>query len=220
MSVEEDGGTPEPKTYSEEEMATAIEGAKKAGATDSHSHWQSIADKAIATAKADGTARESELTNTIETMRTAHIESLPESERQSAMIEELYKDRHEEKPSGPAPESKTIIEEPAFDEPKYAKDMQDQIGVVLKDLGLDPSKINWGDGKDSQETLKTFLTDVVEQAQGQSKEDPDVDDDKPRGDNKVDMSRGAGNVSDIYTVDPKELVSQDKWEPIRGMIEG
>jgi len=218
-----DGGTPDPKTYSEEEMATAIAGAKKEGATESYTHFQSVADKEIAKERTSRGVRESELTKTIETLKADVISNLPESERLGAMVEEMYKDRHGEKSSSQEPDKESTKDQ-EFDQAGYAKEMQEAIGTALEGLGLDPKKVNWGDGQNSADAMKTFLASVVDQAKD-SKDDPDPDgknDDKggdKKGSNNVDTSRGAGNAHDILQTDPKELITSEKWEPIRGMIE-
>ena len=226
MPVEDeqkDGENTEPKTYSEAEVAAAVETAKKEGANTSWSHFQSVADKEIAKAKSEGSARETALTETIDTMRTQHIAGLPEHERTGAMIEELYKDRHGEKSSGQAPDSKPVIKEPEFDQADAAKAMQEKIGGTLKKLGLDPDKVDWGDGKDPDKSMETFLAGVIEQAKGESKSGDESDDekgdDKKRGEG-VDISRGVGSTTDVMTSTPKDIVASiGKWEPIRGMVE-
>lgn len=227
MPEDKDGGTSDPKTYSEDEVKTLVEAAtetaNKEGATKSWSHFQGVADKQISDAKNEGTAREAELTNTINTMKAAHIESLPESERTAAMVEELYKDRAGvNKPSAPAPDSKTTVKESQVSNGDYEKQMQATIGGHLKELGLDPAKVSWGEGLSGDESLKTFLASVVAQAKAEKsggeekKEDPDA----KTGENNVDTSRGAGNSVDINTISPQALMAQDgAWKPIRGMEE-
>ena len=222
--MSEDGENTEPKTYSEDEMTEAISKSEKEGAAKSWSHFQSIADKEIAKERAEHGTRESELTKTIDTMKADAIGNLPESERLGAMVEELYKDRHGEKSSSPAPDSKSTSDT-EVDQASYAKEMQEQIGGALKELGLDPTKVNWGDGKDGKESLKTFLGSVVEQVRGQDKDSADDDEkdeksgDAKSGESKVDTSRGAGSVSDVTQVKPIDLVTSDGWKPIRGGME-
>lgn len=217
---EKDGGTPEPKTYSEEEMTAAITGAKKEGASDSYSHFQSVADKQVADAKSTGSARESELTETIRTLKAAHLETLSPEERQTAMIEELYKDRVGDKPSAPAPDSPAAKDAPAAS--GNEDDMRKAIGTALESYGLDPGKVNWGDGKNGAADLKSFIGSVVDQVKaekGGDEKDDDSDDGK-KSENNVDITRGAGKATDVTQVDPLELVTSDKWEPVRGVMEG
>ncbi len=223
MPEDKDGGTPDPKTYSEEEMAAAIDGAKKEGATESYTHFQSVADKEISKARNESVAHSSELTKTIETLKADAISNLPESERMGAMVEELYKERHGEQSSSQSPDSKTTKDDSKFDQAGYQEDMQKSIGTAIESLGLDPKKLDWGTGQSGTDAMKTFLSSVVLQVKNQGKDDDAKDDDKDgdkKGDNKVDTSRGAGNVKDILEIDPKELITSDKWEPIRGVVEG
>ncbi len=223
MPDDQDGGTPEPKTYSEDEVKVLVEAAGKEGSTKSWNHFQGVADKQIAQAKSEGTVREAELTSTINTMKAAHIESLPEDQRTAAMVEELYKDRAGAISSAPAPDSKATVKESSVSDGDYEKQMRATIGTNLKELGLDPDKVDWGDGKDSSESLKTFLASVVAQVKAEkSGNDGDKKDDSAgtkAGENNVDTSRGAGNVLDINQAKPIDLVTANKWEPIRGVME-
>lgn len=226
---EKDGGTPDPKTYSEEEVATLKEEAKKEGASGSWSHFQSEADKQIAAFKNEGSAREAELTKTINSMKATQIETLPVEERTRAMVEELYKDRvGASQSSAPAPDSKATNDASEVSTEDYSKQMQKNIGSALTDMGLDPDKINWGEGQDGQAALKTFLGSVVDQVKagqsgsgsdagdGDKKDNPDA---KP-GENNVDISRGAGKTLDVFSAKPQEIMALDgAWKPIRGMIE-
>ncbi len=224
---EKDGGTSDPKTYSEDEMAAAIAGAKKEGSTESWTHFQGVADKQIATAKFDGTAREAELTKTINSMKADHIQSLPEDQRQAAMVEEMYKDRGGANSSSQAPDNKTTVIESKVSSGDVEKQMRETIGVNLKELGLDPGKIDWGDGKNSEDSLKIFLASVVAQVKAETsggngdKSGDKNDSDTKSGENNVDTSRAAGSVHDVYTISPKEVMASGgkKWEPIRGMSE-
>ena len=223
MADEKDGGTPEPKSYNEEEVKALIDAANKEGAVKSWTHFQGVADKQIAEAKSEGSAREAELTGTINSMKAAHIESLPEDQQTAAMVKELYKDQAGAKTSAPAPDSKVTIRESEVGDSE--KQLQEAIGNHLKDLGLDPSKVSWGNSQDGNENLKTFLGSVVDQVKaGKSAEDNKDDDPKDNPDtktveNNVDTSRGAGKSADITQIDPLELISSAKWAPIRGMEE-
>ena len=219
-----DGENTDAKSYSEDEVKALTEAANKKGASESWSHFQGVADKQINEAKNEGGVREAELTKTIEAMKADHISSLPEDQRTAAMVEELYKDRVGAKTSAPAPDSKATNKESGANE-DYEKAMRETIGGHLKGMGLDPDKINWGEGKTGDESLKTFLASVVEQVkagQGTGNDDNKTKDDPgdtKKSENNVDTSRGAGNISDIFTVEPLALVTSQKWEPIRGMEE-
>ena len=221
--AEKDGENTDPKSYSEDEVKALVDAANKKGASESWGHFQGVADKQIAEAKNVGSAREAELTSTINSMKADHISSLPEEQRTAAMVEELYKDRQGAKSSSTAPDSKATVKESEALNGDYEKQMRETIGGHLKGMGLDPDKINWGEGKTGDESLKTFLASVVDQVKaGQSgdgdtktKEDPDT----KKSENNVDTSRGAGKSVDINQVSPLELVASQKWEPIRGMME-
>ena len=224
--AEKDGENTEPKSYSEDEVKALTEAANKKGASESWSHFQGVADKQINEAKNEGGVREAELTKTIEAMKAEHISSLPEEQRTAAMVEELYKDRAGAKTSAPAPDSKPTVKEP--DAGDYEKQMRETIGGHLKEQGLDLDKINWGDGKNGDESLKTFLGSVVEQAKAQAKAEQSSDgdsktkddpDETKKGENNVDTSRGVGNTQDVLTTSPIALATSQKWEPIRGMME-
>lgn len=224
MAEDADGGTPEPKSYSEDEVKALVDAANKEGSAKSWTHFQGVADKQIAEAKTVGTAREAELTGTIDSMKAAHIAGLPEEQRTAAMVEELYKDKVGGKSSTSAPDSKTTVKESGVNSGDYEKQMRATIGGHLKEMGLDPDKVNWGDGKSGDESLKTFLGSVVEQVKAGKSADDNSDEkkndsDAKKGENNVDTGRGAGKSVDINQVDPLALVSSQKWEPIRGMME-
>ncbi|KKN77071.1 hypothetical protein LCGC14_0364100 [marine sediment metagenome] len=223
--AEEDGGTPEPKTFSEDQVAELVAVGKKEGASESWRHFQSEADKQISAAKNEGSTREAELAKTIDTMKAAQIETLPVEERTRAMVEELYKDRGGVKSSSPAPDSKATNDSPGVSNEEAEKQVRETIGNHLKEMGLDPSKVNWGTSLDGNENLKALLGSIVDQAKaGQSSagDDANKDDDKSgkSGQNNVDTSRGAGTSRDITQMKPIDLMtSGGKWEAIRGMEE-
>lgn len=216
---QKDGGTPEPKTYSEDEMAAAVAAAKKEGASESYGHFQSIADKRIAEAE----NRNVELTKTISDMKEEHLKTLSPEDRRDAMIEELYKERHGVQPSSQPPDKSTVNDAPPAASGNTEDEMRKTIGTALESMGLDPSKVSWGDGKDSQADLKIFLGSVVDQVKAGQSDDKgsegDKNQEKPGGENNVDTSRGAGGVTDFNTVKPQDLIASEPWKPIRGMIE-
>ncbi len=213
MPDTQDGGTPEEKTYSEAEVTALRESAKKEGQTESWRHFQSEADKQIAKARSEAGTRETELTGQINTLKSSHLESLPAEERRNAMVEELYKERFESKPASGTPGAQVQTPDPEPDPAQYAAEMQGQIKVALKDLGIDPDKVDWGEGKSPGDSLKTFLGSVLAQSKFSESKDP-----APKN-NQVDTARGAGDSLDLTKVDPKELITRNAWVPIRGMME-
>jgi hypothetical protein len=132
------------------------------------------------------------------------------------MVEELYKERFQSNsPEKETPGAQKQTPDPEPDPAKYAEEMQGQIKVALKDLGIDPDKVDWGEGKSPADSLKTFLGSVL----AQSKFSESKSGDQVPKNNQVDTSRGTGESLDLTKVDPKELITRNVWQPIRGMLE-
>ncbi len=220
-----DGENTEPKTFTQEEVDAIREEGRATGQKESHSHFQSVFDKELAKVKTDSQEENGRLNTSIREMRSANLAALPEGERDSAMIREMYEERNK-----PAP-AVTVSDKPDLPGTSIQGDsqqaMQDAINTSLKDLGLDTSKINWGTGNDAGANMKTFLGSVVEQVKEGAKSSKESSDDKSgdgEGEGKesqkhIDTSRGAGDAQEIMQRDPQSLVAQDEWKPIRGMTD-
>ncbi len=165
------------------------------------------------------------LNTSIRELRAASLENLPEGERNTAMIKEMYEEHLKPAPASSASDKLDIPSTPIQGDSQQA--MQDAINTSLKELGLDTSKINWGEGNDPAASMKTFLGSVVEQVKegAKSEDDPfgdksgDKSEDEKESQKHIDTSRGAGDAQDIIQRDPQSLVAQDEWKPIRGMME-
>ncbi len=150
----DDGGTPEPKTFTQAEVDAIRNEGKAEGQKESHSHFQSIFDKETAKIRADSNKENGELVTSIREMRAANLANLPEAERDSAMIREMYDERN--KPAPAAPVSPTPDVPSTVSQGASQQDLQDSINKSLTALGLDASKIDWGDGSDPDKSMTTF----------------------------------------------------------------
>ncbi len=225
MSDEKDGENTEPKTFTQEEVdAIRLEG-KAEGQKESHSHFQSVFDKQIAEIRTESTKDTDTLTASIRELRAANLAALPEGERNSAMIKDMYEDHLKPAPVSNVSDKPVIPSAPVPGDSQQA--MQTAINESLKELGLDTSKINWGEGNDPSASMKTFLGSVVSQVKEGAKTQDDPDGDKA-GEKKgegsesqkhIDTSRGAGDSIDFLKSDPQALVASEEWKPIRGMME-
>lgn len=229
----EDSGTPESKSYTAEELtallAEATETGKKSGQQESWSHFQGVADKEINRVRTEEGAKNKTLEESVVSMRKAHLESLPESERDSAMIREMYEERGKPAPAALVSDKPDVQGAP---EGSYTEEaLQTSINKSLTDLGLDVSKVDWGKGQNAADSMNTFLKSVVEQVKGsQSSGSDDKSGEGDDGDNKgdakgdsesqkhIDTSRGAGDTNDFFSKDPQSIIASEPWQPMhRGM---
>ncbi len=225
MPEDTSGENTEPKTFTQEEVDAIRAEGVATGQKESHSHFQSVFDKEIAKVKTESLEESGRLNTSIREMRAASLENLPEGERSLAMIKEMYEEHLKPAPASSASDKLDLPGPPNQGDSQQA--MQNAINESLKDLGLDTSKINWGEGNDPAASMKTFLGSVVEQVKEGAKSESSSSGDKSgdkEGDEKesqkhIDTSRGTGDAQDITQRDPQSLVAQDEWKPIRGMMD-
>lgn len=218
--IDNDGGTqdgdqsgtdgkqePQGTVYTKEELDTLILGAQKEAVTKTWGEMQSRSDKAIQAAKTETTTAQQQLTN----LKRANIDALPPEQKQAAMLEEVYAKMNaapEVKPQdgAPDPQTQTQGDPSTFQQtPTAPSNTQDKareaVGKILQEKGLDPSKIEYGDGKDEANDLRTFIDSVMKQVKPEQ-------DDPPQNKNTYDNSRGTGGSVDILKVDPVELMKR------------
>ncbi len=223
MPEDKQGENDEPKTFTQEEVdAIRLEGRAE-GKTESHSHFQSVFDKEVAKMRTESTKDTDSLNASIREMRAANLAALPEGERNSAMIKDMYEDYLKPAQVSTVPDKTDISSTPSQGDSQDA--MQASINASLKELGLDSSKIEWGNSEDGGANMKTFLGSVINLAKEGGKAPADKPEDKTEdkdaegseSQKHIDISRGAGGSTDYLKSDPQALVASEEWKPIRGM---
>ena len=206
MADEENGGTPSegestpPTTgMSDADVAVKVEEARKEGQTESWKHFQSEADKQIATERTKNTGLEKQ----IQELKRTQIDNLPEDERNTAMLKEVYNRLHEE--SGKEGEVKPQTQpEPTLPASDSAQRTESRTAMskLLEAEGFDSTKIDWGDGADTPEdSVKRFFTSIKNSIRSESSSS-EGDDKKP-----IDTSRGAGaGGGDITQMSSADLI--------------
>ncbi len=232
MPEDKDGGTPETKSYTAEEitklLADATETGKKDGQNASWQHFQGVADKAVAEIRKTAGAENASQAETIAKMRTEHLESLPDGERDSAMIREMYAERNKPAPAAPASDNPGVQNAPVGSSNEEA--LQASINKSLEGLGIDTSKVDWGKGKDPAASMDTFLKSVIDQVKdsqssetGGKTDDKDDEGDDSKGSESqkhIDTSRGAGDTNDFLSKDPQSIIASEPWKPLHGGMSG
>ncbi len=225
MPEDKQGENDEPKTFTQEEVdAIRIEG-KAEGKSESHSHFQSVFDREVAKMRTESVKDTDSLNASIREMRAANLAALPEGERNSAMIKDMYEDYLKPAPVSTVLDKSDMPGAPSQGDSQDA--MQASINASLKELGMDPSKIEWGNSEDGNANMKTFLGSVITLAKGDGKAPSDNPEDKPEdktgegseSQKHIDISRGAGSATDYLKSDPQALVASEEWKPIRGMMD-
>lgn len=219
--IDNDGGTqdgqpegsgdikPEGKLYTEDQINALVQAGQKEAVTKTWGDMQSKADKAIQVAKTETTTALQQLTD----LKRANIEALPPEQKQAAMLEDVYQRMNSAPDAKPQDgvtdsQSQTQGDAPTFQQtPTVPSDAQvkaqEAAGKILQEKGLDPSKINYGDGKDGDADFSAFVDSVLAQVRSSSEQD-----DSARNKTTYDNSRGAGGAVDILTVDPVELMKR------------
>lgn len=191
--------------YTPEQLDALVLEKQKEAVTKTWSEMQSRSDKAIQAAKTETTTAQQQLTD----LKRANIEALPPEQKQAAMLEEVYAKMN----AAPEVKSQDVATDPQTqtqDDPSTfqqnqtpTSDVQDKareaVGKILQEKGLDPSKIQYGDGKNEANDLRTFIDSVMKQVKPEQ-DDPPL--------NTYDNSRGTGGSVDILNVDPVELMKR------------
>lgn len=207
---EQSGGTQEePKSYSESDLKSLLEKAKadgqKEGQSEAHKHWQSVSDKHIADLETKYKGKLSEYEKSVEELRQEKLKAMTPEERQATMLEAVYNKVFSTEPkNSDKPDTASPADAPAddFGKPDNA---QAEIGSILKEMGLDDSKVNWKTGN-----MKEFLGSIVEQVKGSAKTEDTTEDDTEA--NRVSTSRTVSGVVDITKVNPFDLIKQGLTE--------
>lgn len=219
-----DGGTPDdktqagdPKTYTEEEVTAIRADVVKETTTAVYRDAQSRADKAISIKVAEieqtsGTDRK-RLEGELEEFRKTRFASMTTEERNAYMVEELYNRgtgtaTATDSPPADGGKGKAGTDDvpPASgqgDAPAAAAvAMKVKVGETLKEMGLDPEKVDWADGEtDPTKAMTRFIGSIAKLQSGQ---DPN---ETENGGDDIDLSRSAGaGVGDITKINPVDLI--------------
>lgn len=201
---EQPAGEPD-KTYTQAEVDTLLgttkEEAQKEAVTNSWSRFQSEADKKIAEANKRGDTAVTEL----QELKRQQMETLSPEERQRVQTDEIYKRMNSEEPtkvgadapSGPQPQV-----EPSPPADSGQDEAKAAVAKILQEEGIDPEKVDWGEGADPQEAMRRFIRSVKGQQSPPDEEPP------PEQSPTPDTSRGAGPSADITKEDPTELITR------------
>lgn len=214
---EQSGGTQgeeTPKTYSEAELKELIEKARgeglKEGESKAHSHWQSVADQKVSQVMKATEEKLAASERELSEFRKARMESMSPEEQQAAMLREVYERLTSgEKASGSKQETSGVDTKQGFETQKDSekdsvKDARSQFDPVLKELGLDPSKVDWADdAQDMGTQIKRFVQSLIAQQKAEDKGPTEEEQEAER----VNTSRSVGATKDILKADPWDLVN-------------
>ena len=189
----------EPKTFTEDQMKSAIADAadkgKKAGASEQYRNSKSALDTAV--------SDKNKATDALSEFRKKQIENLPEDERGKAMLAEVY-DRLTNPSSTQDDDEgdKGKDAAGAKDDPPDAdrKAAQDELRSAAKAVGLDADKLDLDDPKKFFEGIKKQLAKA---------DDEDDDEDKSAG---GPIDKGTGSIGaktrDMTKVNPRDLMAK------------
>ena len=189
----------EPKTFTEEEMKSAIADAadkgKKAGASEAYRTSKSALDTAV--------SDKNKATDALSEFRKKQIENLPEDERGKAMLADIY-----ERLNTPASTQDDDAGDKgkdaagAKDDPPDAdrKAAQDELRSAAKAVGLDPDKLDLDDPKKFFEGIKKQL----------AKADDDEDNEDESAGGPIDKGTGSigAKTRDMTKVNPRDLMAK------------
>lgn len=210
-------GEQQVKTYTETEVqemiAKASADAEKKGQTAAHSHWQSVADKSIATLKNEYESKLGQQNQTIAELRKAQLDSMSPEDRSLAILEDVRNMLSGQGANNASDKSQAndqlyrtpVDQGPAQDETAAVAQLRKEVADTLqKQYGVDPSKIDWADGEQGTTAMNKFLGSVLSQIGTQGDQGDQGDDP-----NHVDTrNSGGGNVFDPKTADPASLIRQ------------
>ncbi len=207
--------TPEGKMYTEAEIASMIDGAKKEAVTVTWSEMQSKADKAIGAAN----AKEKTATEALADIKKASMDAMSPEDRDRVMLKELYEkvDSLGARPQDGAGDSQSQTQgkpsgSDAFDQSASESVTQARTAAseILEKHGFDTSQVAWGDGKDSMADLDTFIGSLKAKASGSEGDQSSQDGGSAssKGSGNYDNSRGTGGAPDLLTVDPVDLMKR------------
>lgn len=191
----------------EQLIAQAKEEARKEGEAKAHQHWQGIADKKISEVNKLAEERLSKYEEELSTYRKQRFETMTPEEQQAAMIKELYERETKggDKPSSEGKAQDTDVKPAGFDEdPRIAA--RKQITPVLEEMGLDVSKIDWGDDTQGAEAMKRFVKSIVDQSKPTGTDETKKTEEEEEAE-RVNTSRSMGKgEKDILKMNPRDLV--------------
>ena len=211
----------EDKTFTQAEVDTMLATAKadgaKEGQTAAHSHFQSVTDKAVNKMRSEYEGKLTQANSALGELQKARLEGMTPDERSAAMFEEIMGKMSGNGANNASDKSSTLDQNTRTQTDSNQAEVQraaqqaeitqlrTKMGDALKDkYGIDPSKINWGDGLDDSAAMDVFMASTLDQvkamttAQGSDSDDP----------NQVNIqnSTGAKPVFDHKTADVSELI--------------
>jgi hypothetical protein len=206
--------TEEVKTYTEAEVATLLEGAKKDGQTAAYRHWQSVNDRVVAAerTKSEGLARE------LQGFKDKAFEALTPEEQTKAVWQELRT-----RNNAPAPQDDQSNVSPGKPESastgqagdEYVTAVRDSVNEALKEANIDPSKVDWADDANGPDAMKRFIKSIT--AQMKPADAPKGSSEAEKEANRVDTSSGGGSHAvDLKSIDAAALISTGLGKPFKG----
>ena len=208
-------------TFSQAEVDTMLVTAKadgaKEGQTAAHAHFQSVSDRAINQMKTDYEGKLATTNSALVELQKARLETMTPEERSAAMFEEIMGKMNGNGANNASDKSSTLDQNSRTQTDSNQAEVQraaqqaevtqlrTKMGDALKEkYGIDPSKLQWGDGLDDSAAMDVFLASAMDQvkamttAQGSDSDDP----------NQVNIqnSTGAKPVFDHKTADVSELI--------------
>lgn len=183
-------------------IKSAVDEGAKRGRADSHSHFQSVADKAIKAANDTSLSEVEELREQLEKRMT------PEERADARMdrIERAVTNSPSSESGEPSLSTETEDDLVVAQQSQTKKEAE----AILTEAGLDIGKIDF-DGD-----LKKFLSEIVSETKESEKrriEKERDDEDKDADKNGVDTKRGGGGSTiDLKTVDTMALIRKGAEE--------
>lgn len=182
-------------------IKSAVDEGAKRGRADSHSHFQSVADKAIKEAKDTSLSEVEELRVQLEKRMTPEERAEARMDRIERAVTNSPSSASNETPDSEETDGKIVDQQT-----QTKKDAE----AILTEAGLDIGKIDF-DGD-----LKTFLSEIVAETKESEKrriEKEQDAEDKDADKNGVDTKRGGGGTAiDLKTVDPLALIRKGAEE--------
>ena len=205
----DDGDTKE-TTFTQADLDEARKDGEGAGQKTAWSHWQGVTDKQVADIRQSEGAKNTELANELGKLKLQNLEGLSTEEQSLAYLKEMNErlkspgDFSSDKPVKSTDFSDTDSK-PDDDTAKLQKEQRNEVSGVIKDMGYDPGKIEWGDGKDPKADMKAFIVSIVSQDKSGKESTSEDDEETNRG---TGTSSRGGESFNIMTADPTALMAE------------
>jgi len=199
-----------PQTYDEATVQRLIAEAKQEGKTESWRHWQSLADKAVSSVAAE----KANLQKQLDELKARQLEGMTPEQRQAAMLEAIY----ERLQTGGGQATAPIPATPPPDSTSGPQDdsaaaIKQQVSDVLKEMGVDPAKVDWAEDTSGAEAMKRFIKSIASQAGQPPTEAPKPQD---KEENQADTSKPGAAPVDPLQQDPMALLRKGYGTRVQG----